>query len=237
MKDKLTPLNDANSVQELFDRWTALAQSYGALTCSYHFTPALHSQLGERSVVALDGYSAEWTRLYNDPAFRQHDPVPDYIMLTGRATSWKAAIKGQKLTPEQVNFVAVMREHGLKDGIAIPLFGPNGREAYASMSVGRTITDADTDLINDMVAIGQVAHRRVTMLVLRDFATKVDFTKRETEVLQWMARGKSNTEIGAILTISPSTVDSFARKIFAKLGVNDRISATLEGIARGLVRP
>jgi DNA-binding CsgD family transcriptional regulator len=237
MKEEMRQLNDANSVQELFDRWTALAQSYGAISSSYHFTPALHSQLDERSVVILNGYSDAWSRLYDDPIFRKHDPVPDYVMRTGRATSWKAAIKNQKLTPEQVNFVAVMREHGLKDGIGIPLFGPNGREAYASMSIGRTITDADSDLIHDMVALGQVAHRRATMLIARDFATRVDLTKRETEVLQWMARGKSNTEIGAVLEISPSTVDSFARKIFAKLGVNDRISATLEGIARGLVRP
>jgi DNA-binding CsgD family transcriptional regulator len=237
MKDKIAHLNDANSVQELFDRWIALARSYGAITTSYHFTPALHSQLGERSMVALTGHSEEWTKLYNDPAFRKNDPVPDYVIRTGRAISWKAAIKSQKLTPEQANFVAIMREHGLKDGIGMPLFGPNGRESYASMSIGRTITEADTDLIHDMVAIGQVAHRRATMLVMRDYATRIDFTKRESEVLQWMARGKSNSEIGAILGISPSTVDTFARKIFAKLGVNDRISATLEGIARGLVRP
>ena len=50
-----------------------------------------------------------------------------------------------------------------------------------------------------------------------------------------MARGKSNGVIAEILGISDHTVDTLVRRVFAKLGVGDRISAAIKGIGAGLV--
>lgn len=50
-------------------------------------------------------------------------------------------------------------------------------------------------------------------------------TPREAEVLFWLARGKSNRDIGAILTVSPRTVDKHLEQIYVKLGVENRASA------------
>ncbi len=43
-------------------------------------------------------------------------------------------------------------------------------------------------------------------------------SSRESEVLLWVSRGKSNREIGEILTISPRTVDKHLAQIYTKLG-------------------
>ena len=53
-------------------------------------------------------------------------------------------------------------------------------------------------------------------------------TKREAEVLQWLAAGKSNKDIGAILAISPRTVEKHLERIFQYLGVETRTAATAE---------
>jgi DNA-binding NarL/FixJ family response regulator len=50
-------------------------------------------------------------------------------------------------------------------------------------------------------------------------------TTRESEVLLWLSRGKSNREIGEILGISPRTVNKHLEQIFIKLGVENRASA------------
>jgi DNA-binding CsgD family transcriptional regulator len=50
-------------------------------------------------------------------------------------------------------------------------------------------------------------------------------TLRESEVLRWLARGKSNAEIGAILGISAATVGKHLEHIYPKLGVENRTAA------------
>jgi DNA-binding NarL/FixJ family response regulator len=50
-------------------------------------------------------------------------------------------------------------------------------------------------------------------------------TQRESEVLLWIARGKSNRDIADILTLSPRTVNKHLEQIFTKLGVENRTSA------------
>jgi DNA-binding response OmpR family regulator len=55
-------------------------------------------------------------------------------------------------------------------------------------------------------------------------------TAREAEVLLWISRGKSNRDIGAILRISPRTVNKHLEQIFVKLGVENRASAAAQAV-------
>jgi NarL family two-component system response regulator LiaR len=50
-------------------------------------------------------------------------------------------------------------------------------------------------------------------------------SEREIEVLQAVAKGKSNKEIGELLNITTNTVQVHLRNIFGKLGVRDRTEA------------
>src|SRR5258708_22747765 len=53
---------------------------------------------------------------------------------------------------------------------------------------------------------------------------------REAEVLYWVAAGKSGPVISRILGIRHDTVRSHLKKIFAKLGVENRLSAALRAL-------
>ncbi|MAY35926.1 MAG: DNA-binding response regulator [Spongiibacteraceae bacterium] len=50
-------------------------------------------------------------------------------------------------------------------------------------------------------------------------------TQRESEVLYWIAQGKTNKEIGEILAMSPRTVNKHLETVFPKLGVENRTAA------------
>jgi len=50
-------------------------------------------------------------------------------------------------------------------------------------------------------------------------------TTRESEILFWLARGKSNAEIAKILAIKPATVSKHLEHIYPKLGVENRTAA------------
>ena len=52
-------------------------------------------------------------------------------------------------------------------------------------------------------------------------------SSRESEVLTWLAHGKTNSEIGMILHISPRTVSKHLEHIYCKLGVECRTAAVV----------
>jgi len=59
-------------------------------------------------------------------------------------------------------------------------------------------------------------------------------TPREAEVLQWVAAGKTDRDIAAILGISPRTVHKHLERVYEKLGVETRTAAVMRAMGRGL---
>jgi transcriptional regulator EpsA len=61
-------------------------------------------------------------------------------------------------------------------------------------------------------------------------------TVRELEILGWMHKGKSNAEIGQILSISQLTVKNHVQKILRKLGAHNRTQAVAKGLSLSITR-
>ena len=67
-------------------------------------------------------------------------------------------------------------------------------------------------------------------------------TLREGQVMHWLACGKTDTEIGALLSISPRTVQKHLEHVYVKLGVETRTAAVMrarasQGAAPGGIPP
>jgi two-component system NarL family response regulator len=58
---------------------------------------------------------------------------------------------------------------------------------------------------------------------------------REVAVLELVAKGLSNREIGAVLHTSAGTIKTHLKRIFIKMGVSDRTEAALQAVQRGVV--
>jgi DNA-binding response OmpR family regulator/DNA-binding CsgD family transcriptional regulator len=72
-----------------------------------------------------------------------------------------------------------------------------------------------------LLRLAKAASEDATALLREHFA----LTRREAEVLLWVARGKSNKDISVVLNISPRTVNKHLEQVFQKLGVENRASA------------
>lgn len=62
-------------------------------------------------------------------------------------------------------------------------------------------------------------------------------TPREVEVLCLVARGASNKEIAKALVISEKTARNHVERTYAKIGVSNRIGASMYALKHGLVNP
>lgn len=61
-------------------------------------------------------------------------------------------------------------------------------------------------------------------------------SERESEILQFVARGFSNREIAELTALSRFTIEGYTKSIYRKLAVNSRTAAVFEAKALGLLR-
>lgn len=107
---------------------------------------------------------------------------------------------------------------GEQSTLTLPLGGVGRSLAVAY--VGRTDRDETLLRITDESVADQTAI----------FREKLGVTSREAEVLLWIARGKSNRDIGDILGMSPRTVNKHLEQIYVKLGVENRAAAAAAAV-------
>ena len=64
----------------------------------------------------------------------------------------------------------------------------------------------------------------------------LELTRRERQVLQLVADGLANREVGRALYVTEDTVKTHIRNILAKVGATSRANAVAIGIRAGLIR-
>ncbi|MED5051737.1 response regulator transcription factor [Anoxybacillus rupiensis] len=128
--------------------------------------------------------------------------------------------------------------------------------ALKTGATGYLLKDMDADTLIEAVKVvaegGSYLHPRVTHNLIQEYrrlaagtSQKVEktsrevclplhlLTRRECEVLQLLADGKSNRGIGEALFISEKTVKNHVSNILQKLNVNDRTQAVVVAIKNG----
>ena len=233
---KWNPVSEDSSVNsELVELFRQLnAKGVNAMT--YHLTAPFYSQISKRTSVFHAGYPKKIINIYLDPEIFESDPIPDHVMAAGHVMTWRQAIAGQKLTASHGKYVKEAVRLGFVDGVAVPLFGPMSRNAYLSMNFGKTISSEDETVVRPLVGMAQSCHRRVCAIINQTSKVMPALSERESEVLYWISRGKSNADMATILAISEATIDTYIRRLFKKLDVHDRISAVIVGLSSSLIK-
>jgi len=107
-----------------------------------------------------------------------------------------------------------------------------GARAYVLKEASRDeIVGAIRSVLADRKYVAPQAAER-----LAERAQGRDLTDREIQVLEEIARGRSNKEAGEALSISEATVKAHVNSILAKLGASDRTQAVVIALRRGIVR-
>jgi DNA-binding response OmpR family regulator/DNA-binding CsgD family transcriptional regulator len=103
-----------------------------------------------------------------------------------------------------------------------PLVNARGARQLVCTLQGRTLDD------DWLVVLREVSDAVTVEATMQAFG----LTLRESEVLYWVAKGKTNRDIGDILGSSPATVKKHLERIYEKLGVETRTAAAAVAMQR-----
>lgn len=113
---------------------------------------------------------------------------------------------------------------------------------------GFLLKDAEPSRLLDAIRVvaegGSLLAPSVTRRVIEEFGSGRrparphprlgELTDRERELVGWVATGRSNAEIAALLVISPDTVRTHVSRAMLKLGARDRAQLVVFAIESGL---
>ena len=218
--------------------WTAVTtyfRDHGVSKISYHH---ISSDVQQRPSVTVNatGFSNAWTCHYIQQKLYLVDPITELAHSTVTPFRWSEIKDLMRLAPSQLDYLGQMREAGIGDGLAFQVFGPGLRNGYVGLGFDHADQFPDPATVVEFQMIAQAAHVRYCALRPAQ-AVQGELSPRERQILRWIARGKSNGTIAEILSLSPHTVDTLVRRIFAKLGVADRTTAAIQGVGAGLIVP
>ncbi len=208
---------------------------HGLAMVSYlHIDPARAD--GDVVTIRADGYPDAWVCDYIGKKLYLIDPIPELAARTARPFLWSELRSLVDVTASGERYLAAREKAHLGDGLAVQTFGPNMRTGYFGLGYGCEKARLSALEIATLQCGAQIMHMRYCDLTPADKSARRILSPREKEILEWMARGKSNAVIAEILGLSRHTVDTLARRIFEKLDVNDRTTAAIRGLGSGLLQ-
>jgi DNA-binding CsgD family transcriptional regulator len=193
---------------------------------------------GQRSVIPQGTVSRQAIEVFDHyfhvhPLVREHGRNPNAV--TKRMTDLVA--------PDLFHRTGLYNEYyrplRIEDAMAVPLHvDQRFLVSFVLNRSGRGFTERDRELaeilrphLANLYRLGIAAERaRERPAEAEAEAAQVPLTPREREVLDWVAAGKTNRDIAAILGASPRTVEKHLERIYEKLGVETRTAAVMRAI-------
>ncbi len=239
-EDFIESTKQAATQEELFGILQSTMSNYGYDRVIFSIIRDIDLGPGYSQHGLLQNYPMEWHDYYMAKGYREIDPVHAYVAQTDEAFRWEVLDdKLGGMTAKQKLCLNEAAEAGIRNGICVST--SHSLTKLSGIAVATTEkTDAayiDLDLFE---AYSRQFYKCFKRLVLKDAplpVRNVSLSNREHEVLRWMALGKTDEEIGEILSINLGTVRFHTQSLFRKLEVHNRPYAVLKAIRLGFLDP
>lgn len=179
-------------------------------------------------------FPREWTAQYAAGGFEADDPVLRRLRADPRPGGWDCKDTELRRSARDREILDTACAFGLRHGLVVPIVadgGMRGLFAYAS----RVVPD-DPRLLSALHVISLLAHGKYVEIRMDTPRKGPQLTEREMDCLHWAAAGKTDWEIGCILTIKETTVRTHLENARRKLDAGNRTHAVAEAFRLGLLK-
>lgn len=177
-----------------------------------------------------------WLENYARENYQDCDPLMRRNHAEVSSFAWAMSdYDSQQLTAGQQQWRADNRSAGIERGITIPDRHDGHLKIITLCGTPGEIAPDDRRALH---FAGLEALARMHELGLQGDQGRVPpFSPRERECLHWIVAGKSDWEIGQILSISEKTVNTHVERAKHKLGVTSRAQVIVAAMRHGLINP
>ena len=234
LEDSLHRVVSATSPTALFTTLTDTAKLLGFDYCAYGMRAPV--PINNPKVSIFSNYSAEWQATYAREGFVHIDPTVRHGMRSSLPLIWT-----DELFASAPEFWDAAKANGLKIGWAQSCIDSAGNRGMLTLARStERMTDNEFQLKSDKMSwLAQIAHSSMARLAAEQLPAKPaghnPLTSRELEVLRWTADGKTSGEVGDILNITERTVNFHIGQCIEKLGVNNKLAASVRAAMLGLL--
>ncbi len=225
--DAANSAETTDGVMSLFGRFIAEVgyDSYVMLTLPDNKT------VFERRLI-VNGWQPEWTEIYIREKLQDHDPVARHSVRTLDPYYWDEAPHDARNPALSQSVMRRARDFGMHEGLCVPIHSELGLGAALSIAGRQPDTSRAVKAALHLIAL--YTHNRVGVLLRPPSPRRPALLSvREREVLQWVAAGKTNQEVGMILNISERTVRFHLETIAHKLETVNRMTSVARAVALG----
>lgn len=233
----LANLRKAKTQKEIMEILTNLTIIIGAN--QFQMTPAPNCPLpSPNRLLEFGNFLDEHKNIYRSEQEAIIDPCRHIALKFSGAVRWRTTFQTAKGIKER-EFINKLREWGIKDGISIPIHGPNGPMAIFNFAAMRPLElSHDDEEFLQLIAI--LALQRIKQYIAKECVKRSNIarlTEREIECLTWVLEGKTNWEIGVLMGVAARTVQFHLANCQLKLNANNRIQAAVKALMFGLISP
>jgi len=228
-------LINAETIEDAFEVFTAIMAENGYDRVAYSLLTDHHS-IGLPAQHGLaTSYPEHWMKYYREMNYLHDDAVVLGIMKRSAPFYWEDLKKDPFMPKKSLTIMRQGAEAGVKDGIAIPLFGRPGE--IVGLGLARRVSEKSRDhhFIACASYLSHIFHEKYRNLLLKPVIPEI--TPRQYEVLSLAADGKTDQEIADILYIKFTTVRHHWNQISIKFDVHGRTATIARAVYLGLVIP
>lgn len=239
--DDISRLGDGGSITDCVMEYL---EPLGYSNFSYHIVVrASVDDVRHRETIGLTSYPKEWVRHYIARNFVNDDPVVSRVLAQRKGFVWSDGAGGMVFDGRQKTLMEDAKDAGIFDGVTVPLLSRGGEKAAFSLLLKDQAKTMSTTIqrFNMLRLIGEHLHARAARLAQEEHLIqgskrrKTLLTPRETEVLTWVARGKSTWDIAQIVGISEKSIEFHLDAVRLKLQASNRTQAVVKAIMMGLI--
>lgn len=204
-----------------------------------HFALAHHIDLRRASTPAIriHNYPAELEQYHDDQRLGSRDPVHRACQRTPMGFTWSELPRMVQLTSRDLRVLDAAARQGIGEGFTVPTHVPGELSGSCSFATARGVRlPADNLAVAQLVGAFAFQAARQSVRALNPTTLRAfHVSDRERECLLWIARGKTDSEIGTILGISAETVRQYVKHARATYDVVSRSQLVAHALLAGTI--